>query len=203
NHITIQNGRSFPELKKCTTCCMDIHCPFCNTRRFRPTKLCKVQLHLKSHIRRAVFYKGYTIHRCGLGCRTKWHYHCFNCTSTRVRKDDFLKHLFVCTGEQPATVTTTQEHSATVTTTQEQSATVTTTQEPATSTIESNAADSVCDIQSSSAASVFTIPIEAASIAPPLTPITFPATPASNTQRACVKPVLRKNCPICQLSVNK
>ncbi|CAL8263689.1 unnamed protein product [Lota lota] len=95
-HITIQEGRSLPELKKCTTCCKHFHCPFCSSNLFHPTKLSKVRTHLESHFNRAVLHEGYTIHRCGLDCRQRWHYHCIHCQSMLSRKLDFIKHLSVC-----------------------------------------------------------------------------------------------------------
>ncbi|KAJ7989980.1 hypothetical protein DPEC_G00310110 [Dallia pectoralis] len=62
-HITIQKGRSLPELERCTTCCNVFHCPFCSSTLFHSTKLSKVRTHLESHFSRAVLHEGYTIHR--------------------------------------------------------------------------------------------------------------------------------------------
>ncbi|KAK1885480.1 Translation initiation factor IF-2 [Dissostichus eleginoides] len=62
-HITIQEGRSLPDLQRCTTCCEDFHCPFCASNVFHPAKLSKVKTHLESHFNRAVLHEGYTIHR--------------------------------------------------------------------------------------------------------------------------------------------
>ncbi|XP_029954677.1 zinc finger protein 224-like [Salarias fasciatus] len=95
-HITVQRGRSLPELIRCTTCCSSYHCPFCSTAMFQPHKMSKVRTHLNSHFKRAVLHEGYTIHRCGLSCRPKWHYHCVYCQSTLARKSDFIKHLSLC-----------------------------------------------------------------------------------------------------------
>ncbi|KAI7802037.1 hypothetical protein IRJ41_021085 [Triplophysa rosa] len=83
-HKTIQEGRSFPQLKKCTTCCQDFHCPFCSFSLFHPTKLSKVKSHLESHLKRA---------------------HCIHCDSMVLRKPDFMKHLSFCKGKHPATIT--------------------------------------------------------------------------------------------------
>ncbi|KAF3836622.1 hypothetical protein F7725_029180 [Dissostichus mawsoni] len=92
-HITIQEGRSLPDLQRCTTCCEDFHCPFCASNVFHPAKLSKVKTHLESHFNRAVLHEGYTIHRCALNCRPEWHFHCFYCQSMLMRKADFIKHL--------------------------------------------------------------------------------------------------------------
>ncbi|XP_023135242.1 uncharacterized protein LOC111574730 isoform X2 [Amphiprion ocellaris] len=95
-HITIQRGRSLPQLNRCSTCCDMYHCPFCCSTLFRPQRFSKVRSHLDSHFNRAVVHQGYTIHRCGLKCRPKWHYHCIYCRSMLSRKPDFIKHLFLC-----------------------------------------------------------------------------------------------------------
>ncbi|XP_034055087.1 uncharacterized protein LOC117534923, partial [Gymnodraco acuticeps] len=92
-HITIREGRSLPDLQRCTTCCEDFHCPFCASNVFQSAKLSKVKAHLESHFNRAVLHEGYTIHRCALHCRPEWHFHCFYCQATLMRKADFLKHL--------------------------------------------------------------------------------------------------------------
>ncbi|XP_022074845.2 uncharacterized protein LOC110969121 [Acanthochromis polyacanthus] len=106
-HITIQRGTTLPTLKRCSTCCNDYHCPFCCTTLFRPQKFSKVRCHLDSHFNRAVVHQGYTIHRCGLKCRPKWHYHCVYCGSMLSRKPDFLKHLFLCKTKKDLALTTT------------------------------------------------------------------------------------------------
>ncbi|KAI4795305.1 hypothetical protein KUCAC02_031508 [Chaenocephalus aceratus] len=93
-HITIREGRSLPDLQRCTTCCEDFHCPFCASTVFQSAKLSKVKAHLESHFNRAVLHEGYTIHRCALHCRPEWHFHCFfYCQATLMRKADFIKHL--------------------------------------------------------------------------------------------------------------
>ncbi|KAK1894968.1 TRMT1-like protein [Dissostichus eleginoides] len=92
-HISIQEGRSLPDFQRCTTCCEDFHCPFCASNVFHPAKLSKVQTHLESHFNRAVLYEGYTIHRCALNCKPRFHFHCFYCQSMPTRKADFIKHL--------------------------------------------------------------------------------------------------------------
>ncbi|KAL3057899.1 hypothetical protein OYC64_008200 [Pagothenia borchgrevinki] len=92
-HISIQEGRSLPDLRQCTTCCKVFHCPFCASNEFHPAKLGKVQTHLESHFKRAVLHEGYTIHRCALNCRPGFHFHCFYCQSMLTRKPNFIKHL--------------------------------------------------------------------------------------------------------------
>lgn len=67
-HVTIQKGGSFPELKRCSTCCSAYHCPFCRPSLFRPTKLSKVRAHLDSHFNRAVFHAGKVCKHCLLEC---------------------------------------------------------------------------------------------------------------------------------------
>ncbi|XP_041844142.1 uncharacterized protein LOC121641866 [Melanotaenia boesemani] len=101
-HITIQEGRTLPDLKRCSTCCNNFHCPFCRSALFHPTKLSKVKTHLQSHFNRAVLHEGYTIHRCGLDCRPQWHYHCPRCISVILRRSDFNKHLSFCKKKQKA-----------------------------------------------------------------------------------------------------
>ncbi|XP_074541746.1 uncharacterized protein LOC141802154 isoform X3 [Halichoeres trimaculatus] len=95
-HITIRRGRSLPTLKRCTSCCLNFHCPFCSSAVCRPTKLSKVKTHLENHFNRAVPHEGFTIHRCGLSCRKHLHYHCVYCQSTLSRKADFIRHLEWC-----------------------------------------------------------------------------------------------------------
>nr|XP_033933765.1 uncharacterized protein LOC117441855 [Pseudochaenichthys georgianus] len=92
-HVTIREGRSLPDLQRCTTCCEDFHCPFCASTVFQSARLSKVKAHLESHFNRAVLHEGYTIHRCALHCRPEWHFHCFYCQATLMRKADFIKHL--------------------------------------------------------------------------------------------------------------
>ncbi|KAJ4941148.1 hypothetical protein JOQ06_027435, partial [Pogonophryne albipinna] len=55
--ISIQEGRSLPDLQRCTTCCNDFHCPFCVSGLFSPTKHSKVKSHLESHFHRAVLHE--------------------------------------------------------------------------------------------------------------------------------------------------
>ncbi|XP_030266263.1 uncharacterized protein LOC115577360 [Sparus aurata] len=85
-HITfedprpIQNGTLF-------------NCPFCNERQFKPARKSKVEDHLEGHLNRAVVLEGLTIHRCGLGCQEKLHYHCPYCPGVIFKRNDFLTHL--------------------------------------------------------------------------------------------------------------
>ncbi|XP_044037795.1 uncharacterized protein LOC122868963 [Siniperca chuatsi] len=97
-HVSIQKGFSFPPLQKCNSCCFPskFHCPFCLPSFFKPSKRSRARLHLDNHLRRAIYFGEYTIHRCGLGCRKQQHYHCLYCTATLLRKRDFTNHLPVC-----------------------------------------------------------------------------------------------------------
>lgn len=94
--ITIQMGKSLPEIKRCTDCCRDFHCPFCDPNHFYPTNPWKVKTHLKTHFNRSINHEEFTIHRCGRSCRTDLHYHCLYCKSTVLRKEHFIKHLQHC-----------------------------------------------------------------------------------------------------------
>nr|XP_055034865.1 uncharacterized protein LOC129422787 [Misgurnus anguillicaudatus] len=95
-HVTIQRGRKILKLEKCKDCCSSFHCPFCKSSVFKPAKLAKLKSHLKCHYKKAITHGDFTIHRCGLGCRTTLHYHCVFCTTTVLRKEDFQNHLEVC-----------------------------------------------------------------------------------------------------------
>ncbi|XP_007568504.2 uncharacterized protein LOC103149342 isoform X3 [Poecilia formosa] len=96
-HITVQTGRSLPSMKKCHCCpSPQYHCPFCGPGFFKPTKLSKVKIHMDGHFNKAVSYLDYTIHRCGLGCRKRQHFHCLYCTATVLRKRDLKVHLSFC-----------------------------------------------------------------------------------------------------------
>ncbi|XP_061573571.1 uncharacterized protein LOC133440346 isoform X2 [Cololabis saira] len=103
-HITIQRGSSLPELQRCRTCCDQYHCPFCQSSLFHPTKLSKVKSHLEAHFKRAMSHEGYTIHRCGLQCKSDLHYHCIHCQSILIRRADFIKHLALCKAKHPAVI---------------------------------------------------------------------------------------------------
>ncbi|XP_055004348.1 uncharacterized protein LOC110158511 isoform X2 [Boleophthalmus pectinirostris] len=94
--ITIQRGDTLPEVKRCTDCCSNFHCPFCAPKWYRPTGKSKIDTHLKIHFNRAVRYEGYTIHRCRRNCRKTPHYHCPYCKSTLLRTLDFTRHLQLC-----------------------------------------------------------------------------------------------------------
>ncbi|KAM9843434.1 uncharacterized protein ACBR49_012641 isoform 2-T2 [Aulostomus maculatus] len=99
--ITIQRGRHLPAVKKCTSCCSMYHCPFCSASFYKPSKESKLHHHLKLHFSRAVVHEGYTIHRCGLACKEKLHYHCVYCSRTIFRHYDFVVHLKGCKMRQP------------------------------------------------------------------------------------------------------
>ncbi|XP_019727005.1 uncharacterized protein LOC109516704 [Hippocampus comes] len=101
-HVTIQRGTSVPELQKCNTCCRMYHCPFCQPAWFKPTYYCKVKDHVEGHFNRAVSHEGYTIHRCGLQCRPKLHFHCIYCCGIIMRRVPFINHLRICKEKHPA-----------------------------------------------------------------------------------------------------
>ncbi|XP_056124415.1 uncharacterized protein LOC130102416 [Rhinichthys klamathensis goyatoka] len=124
-HITIQRGDSLPELQQCNKCCSYYHCPFCSASVFKPAKLVKLKSHVQIHFNKAVVYGGFTIHRCGLGCRTALHYHCPYCDTTVLRRRDFETHVQVCKNKplptsttilSPATAALTTPSAATLTT---------------------------------------------------------------------------------------
>ncbi|KAG7239571.1 hypothetical protein INR49_028722 [Caranx melampygus] len=60
--------------------------------------------------------QGYTIHRCGLGCRPQLHYHCIYCQSMLSRKPDFIRHLSFCKNRHPPLPPITQSSVTTTTT---------------------------------------------------------------------------------------
>ncbi|XP_017296878.1 uncharacterized protein LOC108251194 [Kryptolebias marmoratus] len=97
-HVSIQKGLAFPPLEKCTTCCVQgqYHCPFCSPAFFKPAKRCKVMRHLDIHIKRACFIGEFTIHKCGLFCWQRPHYHCLYCITPMESKMDLTKHLALC-----------------------------------------------------------------------------------------------------------
>ncbi|XP_070822150.1 uncharacterized protein [Chaetodon trifascialis] len=97
-HESIQKGFSVPPLQKCHNCCSPskYHCPFCLPTLFKPTIRSRVLGHLNIHLMKAIYIGEYTIHRCGLQCRRKRHYHCLYCTATVMTKNSFTTHLPFC-----------------------------------------------------------------------------------------------------------
>ncbi|XP_074522850.1 uncharacterized protein LOC141787979 [Halichoeres trimaculatus] len=97
-HVSIQKSLSFPTVQKCINCCTPsrYHCPFCSPALFKPSKYSKISEHLTLHFRTAVFAGEYTIHKCGLGCRSQTHFHCLFCSQTLIRRIDFKKHIQSC-----------------------------------------------------------------------------------------------------------
>lgn len=97
-HESIQKGFSVPPLQKCHNCCSPskYHCPFCLPTLFKPTIRSRVLGHLNIHLMKAIYIGEYTIHRCGLQCRRKRHYHCLYCTATVIKKNNFTTHLPLC-----------------------------------------------------------------------------------------------------------
>ncbi|KAI4823000.1 hypothetical protein KUCAC02_008515 [Chaenocephalus aceratus] len=213
-HITIREGRSLPDLQRCTTCCKDFHCPLCASNVFHPAKLSKVQAHLESHFNRAVLHEGYTIHRCALNCRPQCHFHCFYCQSTLMRKPDFIKHLALCKAKHtaitaiiPDPATAIIPDPATPIIPDPATAII---PDPATAIIPDPATaiipDPVTPIIPDPATAIIPdpdpaiIPDPATSIIPdPATPII----PEGKIKRVHVVPVLKKKCPICHVLINK
>ncbi|XP_054588293.2 uncharacterized protein [Nothobranchius furzeri] len=114
-HVTIRKGLSFPPVETCTSCCPPglYHCPFCSPAFFKPTTRSKVMFHLESHFRRAHIVGEFTIHRCGLECLKKPHYHCLYCLMPIRSQPNFSRHFSVCqerqklmVEEQPVALTT-------------------------------------------------------------------------------------------------
>ncbi|MED6253180.1 hypothetical protein ATANTOWER_023800 [Ataeniobius toweri] len=86
-----------PPVKKCSCCpSPQYHCPFCGAGVFKPTNLSMLKIHLSGHIKKAIAYGDYTIHRCGLSCRKRQHFHCLYCTTTVLRKRDLKVHFSCC-----------------------------------------------------------------------------------------------------------
>ncbi|XP_008289970.1 uncharacterized protein LOC103364594 isoform X2 [Stegastes partitus] len=166
-HVTIQEGNSLPELKRCTTCCTDFHCPFCSSVLFHPTRPSKVRLHLENHFNRAVLHEGYTIHRCGLVCRPRWHYHCLYCHSMLSRKRDFMRHLCLCKEKHPALTVTIQTPKM------------------------SNVPTSTASTSPAPSTSITAAPTTPQIKSEP--PLHVPNTPSGQIQRICVIPILQKN----------
>uniref|UniRef100_A0A1A8A5J1 Si:ch211-119d14.3 n=1 Tax=Nothobranchius furzeri TaxID=105023 RepID=A0A1A8A5J1_NOTFU len=80
---------------------------------FKPTTRSKVMFHLESHFRRAHIVGEFTIHRCGLECLKKPHYHCLYCLMPIRSQPNFSRHFSVCqerqklmVEEQPVALTT-------------------------------------------------------------------------------------------------
>uniref|UniRef100_UPI0037E809B3 uncharacterized protein n=1 Tax=Semicossyphus pulcher TaxID=241346 RepID=UPI0037E809B3 len=229
-HITIQQGRSLPELKRCTTCCKNFHCPFCTSTLFHPTKLSKVRAHLDNHFNRAVLHEGYTIQRCGLGCRPQLHYHCLYCKTTLSRKLDFKKHLGLCklkhgaitppmpapvnnstpaptasTTLAPTTSTTPAPRTSTTlasTTSTTLASTTSTTLAPTTSTTLASTTSTTLASTTSTTLAPTTSTAQAPKIITMKT-FTAPTTPSGQRRRVGFKPVLRKKCPLHQVITNK
>ncbi|XP_052410189.1 uncharacterized protein LOC127956362 isoform X1 [Carassius gibelio] len=169
-HITIQNGDALPELQQCNKCCSNYHCPFCAASVFKPAKLVKLKTHLQSHFNKAVVCGGYTIHRCGLGCRPALHHHCPYCETTILKRGDFEKHVQVCKKTPPPT-------SATI-------------PSPTTAALTTPAVRG----KPSPTTAVLTTPSPTTAV---------PTTPAVFSGRVCVRPVIRKRCPVSDISIDE
>ncbi|XP_065119462.1 uncharacterized protein [Paramisgurnus dabryanus] len=187
---SIQRGREFPTLEKCTSCCSLYHCPFCSTVFYKPSKKSKLQSHLQLHFSRAVIHDDYTIHRCGLSCKTKLHYHCVYCSSIVYRRDNFEAHLKGCKIRNASFTTTTSTIIPDVpplTSTTSTTATSTTVFDvpPLTATT-STATTSTANTSSN----IFDMP--------PLSP----SMPCVRTQLR-KKAVVKTKCPYCQITIHR
>ncbi|XP_059353840.1 uncharacterized protein LOC132091735 [Carassius carassius] len=179
-YITIQKGQKFPQLEKCTKCCHNSHCPLCMASTFKPCKVNKVKLHLKCHLNKAVVHGDFTIHRCGLGCRASLHYHCMYCPTTILRRGDFKNHLQVCKHNPNS--------------------------ESATKMLSSNSASvtapTVMNTPSiiDTAQTVSSVTYTPSTSSADMTALTI--TPTA-TGKFRVRPVIKKNCPSCNVLINK
>ncbi|XP_023807746.1 uncharacterized protein LOC101171122 [Oryzias latipes] len=83
-HVTVLLGNEKPTPK---TLNGSSHCPFC---RYKGAEHA-VRHHMENHS--SVKHKGFTVIKCGLGCRTASHFHCCHCPATLVNRSQFFKHL--------------------------------------------------------------------------------------------------------------
>ncbi|KAK3587912.1 hypothetical protein CHS0354_014426 [Potamilus streckersoni] len=94
----IQSGKSI-ELEKCQKdgCqCRLVHCPFCDTDHFKPSKPARTRDHLEAtHFAHAVHYDDVMIVKCFRQCKVKkvGHYHCPMCDGELIKKQAFIRHL--------------------------------------------------------------------------------------------------------------
>ncbi|KAL8591664.1 hypothetical protein ACOMHN_056780 [Nucella lapillus] len=106
HHKTILGGdatsSAMVSLQRCNLqdCCDNrVHCPFCDTRQYKPTQPARVRDHLHlTHFQHAVYYDGMMIVKCFHACRggssTKGgHYHCPVCSTTLLKRNAFTNHL--------------------------------------------------------------------------------------------------------------
>ncbi|KAL3832718.1 hypothetical protein ACJMK2_024335 [Sinanodonta woodiana] len=94
----IPSGKSV-ELEKCQKdgCkCRLVHCPFCDTDHFKPSKPARTRDHLEAtHFAHAVHYDDVMIVKCFRLCKVKkvGHYHCPMCDGELIKKQAFIRHL--------------------------------------------------------------------------------------------------------------
>lgn len=111
-----------PCISKCTKCCDEYHCPFCETWVYKPRGLGSVVNHVQNHLKLAFqlpgvysastsiqmilsrhinshlfsFFSDFTIIKCNLKCREISHFHCCYCSATIQRKAQLQIHLSNC-----------------------------------------------------------------------------------------------------------
>ncbi|XP_067303567.1 uncharacterized protein [Pseudorasbora parva] len=151
------------------------------------------------------YVTGYTIHRCGLGCRSQLHYHCMYCQSMLLRKEDFKKHLTVCQTKQSTSVPLSEPCSA--------------------STVPCPPSAESTSVPLSEPCSASTVPCppsaESTSVplSEPCSASTVPCPPSAESTsepsaesadhgihaatRVHVRPVVRERCPMCNVVMNK
>ncbi|KAK7161457.1 hypothetical protein R3I94_004215 [Phoxinus phoxinus] len=95
-HITILKKGEMPCISKCTRCCDEYHCPFCETWVYKPRGLGSVVNHVQNHLKLAVQIHDFSIIRCNLKCRENSHFHCCYCSATVLRKAQLQIHLSNC-----------------------------------------------------------------------------------------------------------
>ncbi|CAM4480923.1 unnamed protein product [Leuciscus chuanchicus] len=95
-HITILKKGEMPCISKCTRCCDEYHCPFCETWVYKPRGLGSVVNHVQNHLKLAVQLHDFTIIKCNLKCREISHFHCCYCSATILRKAQLQIHLSNC-----------------------------------------------------------------------------------------------------------
>lgn len=95
-HITILKKGEMPCISKCTQCCDEYHCPFCETWVYKPRGLGSVVNHVQNHLKLAVQLHDFSIIKCNLKCRENAHFHCCYCSATILRKAQLQIHLSNC-----------------------------------------------------------------------------------------------------------
>ncbi|CAE1225146.1 unnamed protein product [Acanthosepion pharaonis] len=98
-HISIIPVSQEVVIDKCVAdnCCDGkVHCPFCDTDHFKPTKPTRVRDHLELlHMSYAVQAEDLIIVKCFWNCgQTAGHYHCPYCPSKLLKRYAFTLHLY-------------------------------------------------------------------------------------------------------------